>query len=63
MRCATRFLAEDKARKVGYVTTTLNRSSDGLMKPKNPLSVNVATWIAGGEVIDEEEAVDMDQTD
>ena len=33
------------------------------MKPKNPLSVNVATWIAGGEVIDEEEAVDMDQTD
>ena len=38
-------------------------SSDGLMMPENLPPVNVATWIAGGEIIDDEEAEDMDQTD
>ena len=38
-------------------------SSDGLMMPENLPPVNVETWIAGGEIIDDEEAEDMDQTD
>ena len=38
-------------------------SSDGLMMPENLPPVNVETWIAEGEIIDDEEAEDMDQTD
>ena len=37
--------------------------SDGLMMPENLLHVNIATWIAGREIIDEKQTSDMDETE
>ena len=38
-------------------------NSGGLMMPESLPPADIATWIAGGEIIEEEGAEDMDQTD